>query len=104
MGPGEEREAGDASREEARRRGSSARPAMSNLASALWALLRSRPALILEAARAGWAFRSRRGVLPARDLVRWRLATAYGSAQAPIEPEDLVSFLEWRRTLRSAIR
>lgn len=69
-----------------------------------WSGLAARPTLIWEAARTAWEFRSRGGVLPSRSLVRWRIATAYGSPEANIKPEDLVRFLEWRQALRSYIR
>lgn len=67
-----------------------------------WVGLVTRPRLVWEAVRTAWAFRSRRGVLPARDLLQWRLHTAYGTDDAPVEFEDLVSFLAWRRRLRRA--
>ncbi|MGA7272583.1 MAG: hypothetical protein WB239_16035 [Acidimicrobiia bacterium] len=60
-----------------------------------------RPLLVWEAVRTAWAFRARRGLMPAPALLNWRLATAYGSASAA-EAEDLVRFLAWRRSLRTA--
>lgn len=60
-----------------------------------------RPSLVLEALRAAWAFRARRGLFPSRAVLDWRLATAYGSPR-PVEPEDLIRFLAWRRSLRAA--
>ena len=38
------------------------------------------------------------------EHLAWRRATAYGSADHPIEPEDLVAYLEWRRRQRRAVR
>ncbi|HLU53491.1 MAG TPA: hypothetical protein VK011_07875 [Acidimicrobiia bacterium] len=69
-----------------------------------WVELAARPLLLAEALRTAWAFRSRRGILPSRTLIRWRVATAYGSPDAPMQVEDLVSFLEWRRELRAVRR
>lgn len=70
----------------------------------VWTLMKLRPRLIGEVVRVAWAFRSRGGILPARDLLRWRTATAYGSADAPVPFEDLAGFLTWRRALRSVMR
>jgi hypothetical protein len=36
--------------------------------------------------------------IPDASVVRWRLATAYGSSSTEMTPEDVVSYLEWRRT------
>lgn len=69
----------------------------------VWAAMRTRPRLATEAASLAWAFRRRGGVLPVRALVRWRLATAYGSSTAPVQGEDLIRFLEWRRRVRGAL-
>lgn len=69
-----------------------------------WAGLMVRPALLWEAMLTAWAFRARRGLLPSRSLLRWRVATAYGSSQTSPEPDDVVRFLEWRRAYRSDLR
>ncbi|MFP3913892.1 MAG: hypothetical protein ACLFWM_03385 [Actinomycetota bacterium] len=69
-----------------------------------WAGLMGRPSLIWEAVLTAWAFRVRRGLLPARHLLRWRIATAYGRSDAEVAPQDLVRFLEWRKRLRAARR
>lgn len=69
-----------------------------------WAGLIARPALLWEAILTVWAFRARRGLLPSRHLLRWRVATAYGSSGTSPEPDDVVRFLEWRRTFRSDLR
>lgn len=69
----------------------------------IWAEAATRPVLLWEAARAAWAFRSRRGLLPSRALIRWRLATAYGSADASPRPEDVRAFLMWRRLVRQSV-
>ncbi len=69
-----------------------------------------RPALWIEGARAaaavsrdGWW----RSGLPRPDpaYTAWRVATAYGSPDATVAPEDLVAYLRWRklqRTVRNA--
>lgn len=69
-----------------------------------WVVLLRRPVLLWEAARTAWDFRSRYGLLPARAIVDWRIATAYGTAAAETHPHDLIRFLEWRRRLRTVIR
>lgn len=69
-----------------------------------WVELAARPLLAAEALRTAWAFRSRRGILPSRPLIRWRIATAYGTPDASVQVEDLVRFLEWRRQLRAVQR
>lgn len=38
--------------------------------------------------------------IPRPTYVRWRLQTAYGSADAIPSPADVVHFLEWRRGQR----
>lgn len=60
-----------------------------------------KPALALEALRVAWAFRVRRGLVPSRAMLNWRLATAYGLPRQA-EPEDLIRFLAWRRSVRIA--
>lgn len=69
-----------------------------------WVDLISRPTLIWEGLRTAWAFRSRHGILPPQALMEWRIATAYGTSAAEITTEDLMSFLAWRRRLRSSLR
>ncbi|MGH8911505.1 MAG: hypothetical protein ACRDVD_03260 [Acidimicrobiia bacterium] len=69
----------------------------------VWAALRTRPLLATEALSAAWAFRRRGGILPARALVQWRRATAYGSRSLPAQSEDLIRYLEWRRELRRTL-
>ena len=66
-----------------------------------------RPRLWLEAVRAlvaftpsGWWKRSPFLPIPRPVYIRWRLQTAYGSAEASPPPADLVHFLEWRRSQR----
>jgi hypothetical protein len=41
---------------------------------------------------------------PSTTHLAWRRATAYGSADHPIEPDDLVAYLEWRRRQRRAVQ
>ena len=69
----------------------------------VWAALKTRPLLTTEALSAAWAFRRRGGILPARALLHWRLATAYGSPSASAQGEDLIRYLEWRRELRRTL-
>lgn len=69
----------------------------------VWEALRARPQLAFEALSTGWAFRARGGILPSRPLLQWRVATAYGSDTQPIESEDLIRFLEWRRAVRRSM-
>lgn len=61
--------------------------------------LRSRPDLWAEALKAAWSFRSEGSLLPSRDLLRWRISTAYGSGTRPVDGVDVVRYLEWRRAL-----
>jgi hypothetical protein len=42
--------------------------------------------------------------VPSRDYLRFRLQTMYGSPAARLEPEDLVTYLEWCRWMRSRAR
>jgi len=70
-----------------------------------WAVAR-RPDLWLHALRALFAF-ARRGwwrrfpFLPVPDsgYMAFRRFTAYGSADHPLAPVDVIAFLEWRRTV-----
>ena len=36
------------------------------------------------------------------EYVAWRMATAYGTAAAPMRGEDLAGYLTWRKKQRSA--
>ena len=36
--------------------------------------------------------------IPDADVIGWRKATAYGSSSAPMTPDDVVSYLQWRRS------
>ncbi len=72
------------------------------------AILR-RPRLWGEALRAAAALTPRawwrtapRIPAPEPTYLAWRRATAYGSADAPMEADDVVKFLEWRRRFRRA--
>lgn len=40
-------------------------------------------------------------LVPGSDYLRWRTATAYGNPEAPMDPADLVRYLEWRRRQRA---
>ena len=67
-----------------------------------------RPALWAEATRAlaafsrdGWWRRAPFLPIPNREYVRWRIATAYGSAGAPVAGDDVVAYLRWRKRQRS---
>jgi len=63
--------------------------------------LASRPVLLWEALRAGVAMRRRHGLLPSSDYMVWRMYTAYGTGMAEPRPEDLASYLTWRRKMRA---
>lgn len=69
-----------------------------------WADVATRPVLLWEAALTAWAFRPRKGILPSRALIRWRIATAYGDASTSPAPGDVEAFLRWRRALRHDLR
>ncbi len=51
-------------------------------------------------ARHGWWRRPPFLPLPDKDYVRWRIATAYGSPDGPVEAADVVAYLQWRRRQR----
>jgi hypothetical protein len=34
--------------------------------------------------------------LPDGEIMRWRIATTYGSDDADVDPADIVAYLEWR--------
>ena len=60
------------------------------------------PPLAVDLLRVGWRFRRRHWwrrapflPLPARDYVRWRMYTAYGSEDAVPPVEDLVRYARW---------
>lgn len=72
------------------------------LAATLAARALVNPALAVDLARVGWRFRSRRWwrrppflPLPARDYVRWRMHTAYGSYDAVPPAEDVIRYARW---------
>jgi hypothetical protein len=67
----------------------------------------SRPGVWLEALRTlastvrrGWWRRPPFLPLPAGEYVAWRVTTAYGSPDGPVEPDDVVAYLAWRRRQR----
>ena len=69
-----------------------------------------RPDLWGEAVRSAVAMSARgwwrrRPFLPVPEprYLAWRTATAYGTADTDIDPNDLVAYLEWRRTFRKAV-
>ena len=75
---------------------------------AIWTVMRQ-PRLWPEAVRAasalardGWWRRPPFLPVPNRAYMRWRVATAYGSADHAIDPDDLVAYLEWRKRQRSS--
>ncbi len=51
-------------------------------------------------ARRGWWRRFPFLPLPDRPYLRWRIATAYGTPDAPVRGDDVVAYLEWRRRQR----
>jgi hypothetical protein len=76
---------------------------------AIVAGLLRRPGLIPEAVRAavalagrGWWRRPPFLPIPDPAYLRWRTETAYGSGDAPLDPGDVVHYLEWRRRQRRA--
>ena len=44
----------------------------------------------------GWWRRRPFLPIPDEEMVRWRVATAYGSSETTIDPADVVTYLEWR--------
>jgi hypothetical protein len=42
--------------------------------------------------------------IPEEKLVRWRMTTAYGDAQATLADDDLVAYLEWRQQTARGLR
>ena len=80
-----------------------AQPDVAWLRAAALAVLR-RPDLWLTAVRQlavlatpGWWRRAPRLPLPDPDYLRFRLQTAYGDADRPPEPHDVVTYLHWCR-------
>ena len=68
----------------------------------LWATTVRQVAVL---AAPGWWRRAPFLPRPAPEYLRFRLQTAYGGAgQGPIEPDDLVSYLEWCRATRRHLR
>lgn len=65
----------------------------------LWVVARA-PSVWVEAVRAGFATRRRRGVGVSSAYLRWRNYTAYGSHNDVATADDLVHYLEWRRQMR----
>jgi hypothetical protein len=63
-------------------------------------MLAGRPVLLWEAVRAGVAMRRRHAAFPSSHYLAWRLDTAYGHG-AEARPEDLASYLSWRRRMRA---
>ena len=58
------------------------------------------PRLLWEAIRAFFATRRRRHPLPSSAYLAWRMETAYGTANAAPEPDDVVHYLRWRKHMR----
>jgi hypothetical protein len=72
-------------------------------ARSVWAVLR-RPSLwptaivvVRRLARPGWWRRPPFLPLPDHDYWAFRSVTAFGSAEAPPDPRDVVAYLEWCR-------
>ena len=57
---------------------------------------------VLALAPDGWWRRRPFVPIPEPAYLAWRTATAYGSADAAMDPDDVVAYLEWRRTYRKA--
>ncbi|MDX1468632.1 MAG: hypothetical protein R3258_04775 [Acidimicrobiia bacterium] len=72
--------------------------------SAVIAPVVARPSLIWEALRAALSVRRHSGLGMAPDYLGWRMITAYGAKDHPVEPGDLTAFLRWRRSMRALAR
>ena len=48
-------------------------------------------------APSGWWRRTPFLPIPDDELIRWRIATAYGHDDADLAAEDVVAYLEWRQ-------
>jgi hypothetical protein len=44
----------------------------------------------------GWWRRPPFLPVPDAEIMRWRIAAAYGSSEATVDPADIVAYLEWR--------
>lgn len=62
--------------------------------------LATRPGLWGEAVMTLWSLRKRGSFGLSSEVLRWRVATAYGSDASAIDGADLVRYLEWRRLFR----
>ena len=70
-----------------------------------------RPRTIPHLVRAAWAFRARRRYvrppflpLPPASYLRWRLETAYGSAEAQPSDDEMERYLSWTTRMRREMR
>lgn len=63
-----------------------------------------RPSLWLEAVRLARASSSPGTVVPDDAYTAWRLETAYGDRDHPLDGDDLVELLRWRRRQRKLSR
>jgi hypothetical protein len=52
-------------------------------------------------ARRGWWRHPPFLPVPDPGFLRWRIATTYGSGEQQIAPDDLLSYLQWRKRQRS---
>jgi hypothetical protein len=59
------------------------------------------PVLLGEAVRSWLAMRRRGGWGVASPYMSWRTLTAYGDYATTVSAQDLLSFLAWRREMRS---
>lgn len=48
-------------------------------------------------APSGWWRRVPFHPVPDEELIRWRIATAYGRDDADVATEDVMTYLEWRQ-------
>jgi hypothetical protein len=69
------------------------------LRTGLWRLVRT-PVLLIEAVRAGFAMRGRERLTPSPHYLAWRMHTAYGDDATTARPDDLATYLRWRRVMR----
>lgn len=64
-------------------------------------LLLRRPSLLVEAVRAAFAMRGRGSLRPSPEYLQWRSYTAYGDHLTTASAHDLLSYLQWRREMRT---
>lgn len=58
------------------------------------------PSVWWEALRVIWAVSTNAVPVPHEPYLRWRALTAYGDADQPFRPDDLLEYLRWRKRMR----